>query len=260
MNKYVIYTSLTGGYDNLVQLTCVSDEFDYICFTDSDIEQSQKGIWTLRQIPKVVDDKQRLSRFPKMHPHVLLSEYEYSIYIDASVDIINKELYNIFKRKISEGVLLSGVKHPYRDCAYDEFYEVFKLRLVKNLPLLRKEYQFMKKVGFPSHYGLFEAGMILRKHNDSRIISECELWWLMYNQYAKRDQLCYTYTIWKNNITIDYLENVGLTSLNSYCRLSSHSKHNQPSGLFNIIKGFLYSYMIGHDYLIRCIFKFYMNF
>lgn len=259
MNKYVIYTSLTGGYDNLIQLSCVSAEFDYICFTDAVANETRNGIWTLRPIPKVVDDKQRLSRFPKMHPHVLLPEYEYSIYIDASVDIINDDLYAIIKDKIDQGVILSGVQHPYRDCAYDEFFEVYKLRLERNLTVLKKEYRILRDAGFPSHFGLYEAGMILRRHNDIRIVSQCEQWWLLYNLYAKRDQLCYTYTIWKINIMMDFLPNVGLTSSNSFCRIVSHSKKTIKNSLSLRIKNGLYRRLIKHEVLLRSLFYYYMN-
>ena len=138
MNKYVIYTSITGGYDRLKQLSCVSPEFDYICFTDSLLDGKNNGIWEMRPIPSVTDDKQRLSRYPKMHPHILLPEYEYSVYVDAKLDIINPQLYNIIKENINRGVLLSGIRHEERVCVYDEFFAVFHLRKETDCGLLKK--------------------------------------------------------------------------------------------------------------------------
>lgn len=227
MNKYVIYTSLTGGYDNLIQLSCVSDEFDYICFTDAVSEQTQNGIWSLRPIPYNTSDKQRLSRYPKMHPHVLLPEYECSIYIDASIDIINHDLYKIIKEKIQNRVVLSGVKHPERDCAYDEYFAVYSHLKDTNFKLLKTEYRLLLNTGFPEHFGQFEAGMILRFHKDERIIRQCEDWWHMVNLYSRRDQLCYTYTLWKNKVPVDYLEGVGLNRPNPYCKICSHPRKKQ---------------------------------
>ena len=260
MKRYVIYTVLTGGYDNLIQLTCVSQDFDYICFTDTISENSYNGIWNLRKIPSITDDKQRLSRFPKMHPHVLLSQYEYSVYIDASVDIINDELYNIFKEKINRGILLSGVKHPYRDCVYDEYFAVYRTKAETNLSLLKKEYKYLKYCNMPKHIGLFEAGMILRNHHDERIISQNEMWWLMVNKYSKRDQLSYTLSLWKNNIPFDYLENVGLNKPNRYCKLINHVDNTKKLPLWKKIERYVYfRFLYNYTPMLKSVFYFYMN-
>ena len=125
--------------------------------------------------------------------------------------------------------------------------------------MLKKEYRMLKESGFPSHFGLFEAGMILRKHNDIRVISQCERWWLLYNMYAKRDQLCYTYTIWKTNIKMDVLPGVGLTSPNAYCRIVSHSKSSKEITLSLKIKNCIYRKLIKHEPILRLLFRFHMN-
>ena len=257
MNKYVIYTSLTGGYDNLIQLSCVSAEFDYICFTDAVANETRNGIWTLRPIPKVVDDKQRLSRFPKMHPHVLLPEYEYSIYIDARVDIISPDFYEIIKEKINNGIILSGVRHPDRDCVYEEFFAVYHLRKESNIRLLKEEYKFLKKNNFPEHIGLFEAGLILRKHNDESIISQNETWWQLVNTYSKRDQLCYTYSLWKNKVPFDYLEGVGLNRINNYCKLKLHAGIVNDKTFFKQLTRRIYFKCI-HNHIIKLRSLFYL--
>lgn len=260
MKKYVIYTALTGGYDNLIQLSCVSPEFDYICFTDS-ISEKFNGIWEMRPIPNVTDDKQRLSRYPKMHPHILLPEYEYSVYIDARVDIISQGFYDIIEDKISKGIMLSGVRHPDRDCVYEEFFAVYHLRKETNLGLLKKEYKFLRDNNFPDHIGLFEAGLILRKHNDASIIAQNETWWQLVNTYSKRDQLSYTYTLWKNGIPFDYLENVGLNKENDYCKLTVHPGLWRNMPFFKRIRRRVYNRFIrGYVPLIKPIFYYYLSF
>ena len=42
MNKKVIYTTIFGGYDNLVEPHFVPDGWDFVCFTDDDIESDQR--------------------------------------------------------------------------------------------------------------------------------------------------------------------------------------------------------------------------
>ena len=86
MKKFVIYTVQTGGYDNVQQPLVVDERFDYILFTDS-ADAKQKGVWQVRSIPYQNADLTRLSRYPKMHPNELLSDYAASLYIDANIQI-----------------------------------------------------------------------------------------------------------------------------------------------------------------------------
>ena len=260
MKKFVVYTALTGGYDHLIQLSCVSPEFDYICFTDAVLSEKYCGMWKMRRIPQVTFDKQRLSRFPKMHPHLLLRDYEYSVYIDASIDIINSELYHIIIDKIGAGVILSGVRHPHRDCVYEEFFAVYRTRKDTDLNHLKKGYKYLQKYDMPKHMGLFEAGLILRKHNDERIVFQNEMWWLMVNVFSKRDQLSYTFSLWKNGIPFDYLEGVGLSKPNGYCKLVEHSDNTRQLPFFKKLRKYIYfAYIFKVMPLFKPLFYFYLK-
>lgn len=202
--KTAIYTVLTGGYDNLMQPTVIDERFDYICFSN-DIPKEQIGVWKIRKFNGSFKSKQIESRYPKMHPWEVLPEYEYSVYMDANIRIEKKEFYDAVCQKIQAGVALSGIKHPYRECAYLEGYEVFTYGLEKSMKTIISEMRFIRKEGFPRRYGMFEANIILRKHSDERIKQQCKMWWQMVNTYSRRDQLSYPYTLWKAGIPFDYL-------------------------------------------------------
>ena len=47
-NKKVIYTCISGDYDILNEPIVINKEWDYICFTDSDIQSEH---WTIKKIP-----------------------------------------------------------------------------------------------------------------------------------------------------------------------------------------------------------------
>ena len=45
----------------------------------------------------------------------------------------------------------------------------------------------------PRHAGLYETGILVRKHNDPAVVALDECWWsLLLKSRASRDQLCFT--------------------------------------------------------------------
>lgn len=224
--KNVIYTVVTGGYDKLLQPKVIDNDFDYICFSN-DIKGNRVGVWEIRKIPFVIEDDQRLSRYPKMHPHKLLTEYQYSLYIDANVTILKADFYRIIKEKIANKIILSGMHHLEVDCAYEEGLRVMISGREKNYKSVFKLLRFLKRENMPYHYGMFEANVIFRNHHDKKIIAQCELWWKCFLEYAKRDQLSYSYSLWKNQIPFDYLLPKGQNTRNSNLIIAgSHGKES----------------------------------
>lgn len=205
MKKQVIYTVLTGKYEELRQPMCIHPDFEYICFTDV-LKDERNGVWLMREIPKVTQDKARLSRFPKMRPDLLLPDFEYSLYMDANLCIQNVDIYIRVLDLIKKNVLWAGVKHPLRDCVYEEAFEVlFGRRYEKKIRRGLREMKFLLKEGFPSHYGMYEANIIFRSHKNPVIEEQGLLWWQMLCSYSKRDQFALSYTLWKKKIPFYFL-------------------------------------------------------
>ncbi|WP_455621465.1 glycosyltransferase domain-containing protein [Parabacteroides sp.] len=115
MNKYVIYTCLTGGYDDLKQPECIYDGYDYICFSN-DFTESRIGVWEIRRIPFETADKSRLSRFVKINPHLALPEYEYSLWMDSNLRIIGDGLKDKLDELILKDTIMAFVPHPIYNC------------------------------------------------------------------------------------------------------------------------------------------------
>ena len=237
--KTVVYTVLTGGYDKQLQQHLVREGYDYICFSN-DIKEKRVGIWEIRKIPEVTDDSQRLSRYPKMNPHLFLQDYDYSIYVDANVKIQSDNVYERVGKLISEHVLMAGMKHLTCDCAYEEGLRVIRSRKDNNFSRVFKQLRYMRKQGFPYNYGMYEANFILRNHHHPRIIAMGEEWWRMFINYSKRDQLSFSYSIWKNNIPFVYIYPPGLNTRNcDDFLIIQHSKPIQHSRL-----KFMYPYLL----------------
>ncbi len=205
MNKKVVFTSIVGDFDTLTQPMIVDESFDYICFVrKGQVKEKNKGIWKFREIPFQCKDNRIMSRYPKMLPHKVLADYEYSIWIDGNVTIKTNEIYEIINNKIEKKIIYSGLNHWGRDCAYEDAVGCI-MSGKDSLKSILKTISFLKKEKFPKHWGLFENNVIFRQHLNSKVIEFDELWWETYMKYAKRDQLVHPYCFKVVGLHKDYL-------------------------------------------------------
>ena len=119
--KAVIYTCITGNYDQLNNHSYIHPDWDYVCFTDDpSIKNRNNASWEIK--PLVFDemDNARNNRWHKLHPHILFPEYERSIYADSNINILSNELFDDINIAIKESKNISLGPHYIRNCIYDE--------------------------------------------------------------------------------------------------------------------------------------------
>ena len=196
----VVYTVITGTYNDLITPLCYEQDWNYICFTNNeDLLKNGHPFWKIQPIKSETElDDQKKSRLPKILTHKFLSEYKYSIYVDANIDIISDKIYRKAEELIKNGKKLAITKHFCRDCLYDE-REVCIKKGKDTVENTEKQIEIFRKDGFPAHYGLKENNIIFREHNSPEIIKIMEDWWFWLANYSKRDQLSLMYVLWKNN-------------------------------------------------------------
>lgn len=205
MNKIVIYTCIIGGYDDLLQPAVTDPGVDFVCFVGKGEKTAGKvGVWTVRELDCELDDRRLKSRYPKMHPHVLLPEYEASLWIDGNIEILDGSIYPILRSKLESGVKYSGVHHPERDGLYSEAWICRKIGHLSFAEYL-KVCVFLLRHGQRPHGGLFENNLIYRRHNDPQIVRLDELWWSMLFKLAWRDQLSFPWCLEQCGISFDPL-------------------------------------------------------
>ncbi len=210
-NKKVIYTCITGGYDNLIVPTFYNSDWDYICFTDNIelLNKKQKGCWRIRPLVCNKYSNAMNNRWHKLFPNCLFPEYDVSIYIDGNIDILDGFLFEEVRAKAGNKILIPI--HYNNNCIYKEIRSV---RLAKKTSKrnLKDIYKFLKKNRFPKNYGLTENNIIYRKHHDTSVIKVMQEWWIILSTIVPRDQLSLSYVLWKNKIKIDniYLKNARL--------------------------------------------------
>ena len=183
--KIAIYTSITGGYDNLKDPIYVDDDIDYYVFTDNKTQVDStvwKHINAESYYPHGLSDKAK-NRFVKINNDEILKltgkNYDYSIYIDGSIRItcdIKPLIYSLHE----SGKTLAIHNHA-NGCAYREalLVGVNGMTSLKNVSFQMKTY---KEEGFPENFGLFENAILIRKSGDKTLNSIMHDWW---NQYFK---------------------------------------------------------------------------
>ena len=197
-NKIVVYTCITGGYDNLIKPSIVTPGVDYVCFTDN--PELKSNIWKIRPIPEELlgYSKVKQQRGVKILPHRYLPEYDISIWIDANVDTkgnLNEYLKGLDFTKYSVFI----PEHPARKCIYQEKEMCVKIKKIKGdqIKIAERQMQRYKDEGFPANYGLVQSNIVIRKHNDEYSKKLMELWWSELKDYSHRDQLSFNYALWK---------------------------------------------------------------
>ena len=197
-NRTVVYTCITGGYDNILEPTCVTPGVDYICFTDNMSMKSKT--WKFRPIPQELlsYSKVKQQRGIKILAHRYLPEYDTSVWVDGAVVVkgnINDYLKTLDLTRYSVFI----PEHPVRKCIYAEKDICIKIKKItgEGVALANKQMERYKKEGFPANYGLVQSNIMVRRHNEQYSKDLMEKWWSELKDYSHRDQLSFNYALWK---------------------------------------------------------------
>lgn len=197
--KGVIYTAITGGYDQIHDPEYVDPSLDYICFTDN--PNIKTNIWTIRPIESPLGlDNIRLARYHKIMCENFVGEYDYSIWVDGKIKIIGDMKDIINKYHVNSPLLCFA--HYERDCIYDEAM-VCKEMGKGNPDSIDKQISRYKEENYPTHNGLVDTCVLIRKHGNENLINMLSLWWNEVKNQSVRDQLSFNYACYKTGFEYD---------------------------------------------------------
>lgn len=228
-NKTVIYTCITGNYETLVDPSVISEDFDYVCFTDN--LKLKSNIWEIREIPEELKHLSNVKqqRCIKICPHKYLNEYNDSIWLDANIDIIEDIKTFINTQCDEKDKTIFIPQHPSRQCIYKEGAECIKIKKDKS-DIINFQLDKYLTEGFPENYGLVQTGIMYRKHNELSCVEVMELWESELSKHSHRDQLSFNYSLWKlNSNALQYLDKKLFNS--KYFKIYRHNR-----GINNRIK------------------------
>ncbi len=202
-NKKVIYTCISGRYDTLKDVKNHDENWDYVCFTNV-YPPGMQGKWEIREIPKILDplDQTRRARALKILPHLFLSEYETSIWIDGTIEILQSPTKFVLNSVSPNDVFAVSV-HPDRICVYQE--KDACIRYGKDdQRILNMQADQYRKEGYPENWGMIQS-MIIYRRNVPDVAHLCNLWWAELLKFSKRDQMSFNYVLWKYTIPVKVL-------------------------------------------------------
>lgn len=179
--KIAVYTCITDSYAPLVAPAVVSGECDYLCFSDGTIDDVWP--WRFRPLKRFFANPIRNARLPKILSHRYLADYDYSIWLDASLQLTVDPRYVIDAMNGSD---LAAFRNRRRDYLRDEFRAIRESKWASkeklNVDLLREQESESSSLISPIHY----LGCLIRRMSSGVRDFEKE-WFAEYCLWQHRD-------------------------------------------------------------------------
>ena len=199
--KGVVYTVITGDYDEINEPETGDSGLAYILLTDRE-RPDYKGKWEIRVIDNPDNlSSVRLSRYPKMFPHIFFPDYDYSVYIDGSL-VIKKDIRGFIDTYRRDCGMICFA-HFCSESIEDEAVLIVE-RGKADKAHLDKQIEDYKKNGYTAKGYIAELTCIVRDHHDEALKKVMQDWWDEYMSYEHtRDQISFDYVTQKNGYVYD---------------------------------------------------------
>lgn len=200
-NKIAVYTCIYGNYDDLImpKHESINEKADFFCFTDN--PNLTSSFYEIIVTDFDFGDSVRNSRYPKINSHLFFENYELSIYIDANQRLIAQDFEELLARL--NGNDIARYYHNERQCTYEEAEVIIRANLDRK-SIVKQQLAKYRLEKFPKNYGLANNSLILRRYG-VKTIEFNEIWWKVYNEFSRRDQLSGEYARWKSGVTHTFI-------------------------------------------------------
>ena len=196
--KIAVYSAITWNDDTLKTYQAWG-KADWFMFTDQPISG---GKWQVIPVKDLFKNPRRNARLAKTTSHKLFPEYDYTIWIDGSMQL-NITPEELIKKHLKDGIM-GVLTHPDRDCPYDEAEACIKLGKDSEEEIRKQMANYLKE-GFMPHQGLGETKIVIRKNCGITSIFN-DYWTLEILNHSLRDQLSFNYCAKKCFLPITYIE------------------------------------------------------
>lgn len=203
---WAIYTAISGDYDTLREPLHDNPMFDFYVFSDTPRQSTR---WNWVPIDETFDRSVRTAKKPKILPHLYFPEYEWSLWIDANIFILD-DLSRYVMQCIDARAGVGQFPHHERDDPYAEA-ETCIAKGLDSPDIIAAQVARYRAEGFDGGTGLFECNFIVRRHNEPGIIRLMQRWWKEVGAGSTRDQISYPYALWKEGMQVRPLAPKGIT-------------------------------------------------
>lgn len=194
--RVVVYTAVVQGYDELRDPAVVPEGWDFVAFSDRAI---QSRVWNVRPLNYVDRDPARSARFVKLHPHVYFPEHEYSIWVDANITPVDD--LSALLGALGERSFVGLFPHPHRNCVYVEAEACIARGKDAHASIAAQTTRYRNE-GFPEQFGLWETGVLVRRHQDPACVRLMVAWWNEIFTGSRRDQISFPYVARQQLVTV----------------------------------------------------------
>lgn len=216
--RVCVYTALLGGYERLNEQPVVSQSnIPFLCLTDD--PDLRSDTWQIRLVsPLFGMDPVRSQRDFKLRPHVHLTDFDFSIYIDNSV-LLTQPPERIIERYLPvSGFALP--RHSDHLTVLDEFLVVAKRGYDDQSRIFEQLNHYAFVCAGVLEERPYWAGILLRDHREPGVRSVLETWFAHVLRYSRRDQLSVNAAFSLSRFNPDAIE---IDNWSSWCHTWPHT-------------------------------------
>ena len=198
LKKIIIYTSITGGYDDLHEPLFVDGGVTYVCFTDN--RDIRSDVWQIEYIQDDGLDSMHLAKKVKLFPHLYIKGYETSVWVDGKLGIQGdlREYIHLYEKDKP----MLCFPHYERSCIYEEAGTCLHYKKGDKETIIRQMSDYYRK-GYPVDNGLYEMACIVRRHEDELVKKVMSDWDREIARYSHRDQVSFPVACYDNDFLPD---------------------------------------------------------
>jgi len=207
--RIAVYTSVYGNYDEVSEPLYNDPMCDYYIFTNLEIPKT--SIWQkvdFNEFPNEVDTDFLKNRYVKIMSHVIFPRYKYTVYVDGNIQIVSE--ISLYFKNFHSKTGIGMHQHPSNNDLYDEIKTNQKLSKItlEESKSIKKTY---KKHNMPRNFGMFECNVIFRDQYNSNCTEIMNQWWRSVYLGIKRDQLYFTFILFKLGYSFNDMYLIGNT-------------------------------------------------
>ncbi len=230
--KKLVYTAVFGKHDKVYPPIEIDDDIDYLIITDS-TDTVVPGWKTLIVDASNFKNPKEANLFYRALAHRYVNGYDFSLYLDGNIRVISS-LKPLFNKFAESDCAIMVHRHDSRISVKEELCAIIEGKKVLNSVNALDEVISYFTDGFTDAGGLAATGVILKNHSDKKLNAAMDLWWSLFESHNTRDQLSLPYVIWKESLSVCWIEE-NLRGDNPFFCVYPHHYANNVNYLYAVL-------------------------